>query len=117
MIGKEVNICPTESTKQDRNHLTHARRIVLESRLVILQSLDFFIKVNGNISSYFSIDFVDDKSKNLTQEYFSGYGKTISCFYCGIIMEEMDETVNLARKHKISCEYGKCVIGPLISQT
>nr|XP_022287292.1 uncharacterized protein LOC111100019 [Crassostrea virginica]XP_022287293.1 uncharacterized protein LOC111100019 [Crassostrea virginica] len=49
--------------------------------------------------------------------YYRGYGKTMSCFYCGIIMEEVDETVNLARKHKISCEYGKRVIGPLISQT
>ena len=117
MIGKEVNICPTENTKQDRNHFTHARQIVLESRLVILQSLDFFTKVNGHITPFFLLFLLMTSLKNLTQEYFSGYGKTISCFYCGIIMKEVDETVNLARKHKISCEYGKRVIGPLIFQT
>ena len=97
--------------------MTPARRIVWESRLVISQSLDFFTKVNGHISPFCLLFLFMTSPKNLTQEYFSGYGKTISCFYCGIIMEEVDETVNLARKHKISCEYGKRVIGSFIFQT
>ena len=53
-------------------------------------------------------------SNNMAQAYFSRYGKTMCCLYCDIIIDEVDETVNLARKHKLPCEYAKLVIVPLI---
>ena len=71
----------------------------------------------GPWASCYPLFLLMTSPNNLTQAYFSGYDDKMSCFYCGIIIEEVDETVNLARKHKISCEYSKRVIGSIIFQT